>query len=132
MEKRTQFYEMLETSEDANTVCQFPIEDFCPGKAKGKKQLMIVYILLYQLHRYHMATQTGAQPPPSIFMFAEGLPGTGKSQMLKTMRYIVRLVRDSNMSELTSAPTGIAASLISATTHCHSSCYIPTGKEERI
>jgi PIF1 helicase. len=89
---------------------------------------MIVYILLYQLYRYHMATLTGAQPPPSIFMFAEGLPGTGKSQMLKTMRNIVRLVRDSNTSELTSAPTGVAASLISATTHCHS-CYIPTGKE---
>jgi hypothetical protein len=36
MEKRTQFYEMLETSEDANTVCQFPIEDFCPEKLRGE------------------------------------------------------------------------------------------------
>jgi PIF1 helicase. len=89
---------------------------------------MIVYILLYQLYRYHVATHTGAATPPSIFMFAEGLPGTGKSRILKTMRNIVRLVRNSNKSELTSAPTGVAASLINATTHCRS-CYIPTGKD---
>jgi hypothetical protein len=128
VEERVQFYETMESTDDSDTVCQFPIQDFCPENAKGKKQVMIVYILLYQLYRYHVATQSGSPTPPSIFMFAEGLPGTGKSRMLKTMRNIVRLVRNSNTSELTSAPTGVAASLINATTHCRS-CYIPTGKD---
>jgi PIF1 helicase. len=122
-------YETLESHNDNHrTVCQFPLEEFCPEKAKGKKQKLIIYILLFQLYRYHLAKRNGEPTPPSIFMFAEGLPGTGKSRMLKTMRNIVRLVKDSNYSELTSAPTGVAASLIEGTTHCRS-CSIPTGKE---
>jgi hypothetical protein len=130
MEKRTWFYDERDSIEHSSNapVTLFQIDEFSPEHAKGKKQKMIIYLLLYQLYRYEISAASFLPTPPSIFLFAEGLPGTGKSRMLKTMRNIVRSVKRNNYAELTSAPTGVAASLIDATTHCRS-CYLPTGKD---
>jgi PIF1 helicase. len=118
----------------------FDEEIFRPENAKGSKQRMIVFMLLYQQYQFHkwktqvshLGTSTTAEPtdnppPPSIFLLVEGKAGSGKSFILKTLRNITRAIMKSNLAELTSAPTGVAGSLINASTHC---CVasIPTGK----
>lgn len=118
----------------------FDEEIFRPENAKGSKQRMIVFMLLYQHYQFHkwktqvshLGTSTTAEPtdtppPPSIFLLVEGKPGSGKSFILKTLRNITRAIMKSNLAELTSAPTGVAGSLINASTHCRVAS-IPTGK----
>lgn len=69
-----------------------------------------------------------ASPPPSIFLLVEGKPGSGKSFILKTLWNITRAIMKFNNAELTSAPTGVAGSLINASTHCRVAS-LPTGKD---
>jgi hypothetical protein len=112
---------------------------FRPENARGRKQKLIVFMLLYQHYKFHKFQEefqnwsqrpgTGPHlPPPSIFLLVEGKPGSGKSFILKTLRNITRIIMKSNRAELTSAPTGVAGSLINASTHCRVAS-IPTGKE---
>jgi hypothetical protein len=125
------------TSEDLEL---FDEHIFRPENARGAKQRIIVYMLLFQHYRYFCWKEQCANntnnnvihntplPPPSIFLLVEGKPGSGKSFILKTLRNISRVIMKSNKAELTSAPTGVAGSLINASTHCRVAS-IPTGKE---
>jgi PIF1 helicase. len=142
IEQRDIFYQdrcatMLE--DDSNSILQLFDEGvFRPENAKGTKQKTIVFMLLYQHYMHHMWTEQVKNhnplngppppPPPSIFLFVEGKPGSGKSFILKTLRNISRKVMNSNSAEITSAPTGVAGSLINASTHCRVAS-LPTGKE---
>ena len=65
--------------------------------------------------------------PPSLFTVIEGIPGTWKYFVLKTIRNITRQLTNSNNADMESSPTGVAAALIYGTAHCRCN-YIPVGK----
>jgi len=145
LNERQQFYQercaaMLRKDRDED-VELFDEHIFRPENARGRKQKLIVFMLLYQHYKFHKFQEESLnlnvlpgeeighhQPPPSMFLLVEGKPGSGKSFILKTLRNITRVIMNSNCAELTSAPTGVAGSLINASTHCRVAS-LPTGKE---
>jgi hypothetical protein len=125
---------------DTTEVELFDEDKFRPENARGRKQKMIIFMLLYQHFVYEqwkelvnadgsaVQQQDKPSPPPCIFLLVEGKPGSGKSFVLNTLRNISRAITKSNHGELTSAPTGVAGSLINASTHCRVAS-IPTGRD---
>ena len=101
---------------------------FNPEAQMTDAQQFIVNHHLYHLREWHLyySEQTDT-PPPSQLILVEGLPGVGKSFMIKVIRNITRLYYNRNNAELVSAPTGAAASIIAGKTH-HRNLAIPTGK----
>ena len=61
-------------------------------------------------------------------MWVEGLAGIGKTFVIQSLRHTPRNVKGRNSSDLTSAPTGCAAKILSAKTYCRSS-DLPTGSK---
>ena len=66
--------------------------------------------------------------PENFLVTVEGLPGTGKTFVIKTIRNITRKLHSSNMSDMATTPTGCAADLIGGSTH-YRACKIPVGKQ---
>ena len=99
-----------------------------PENCKTDAQKLLIYHHIYH-HYLLFKHKTGVidHPPPSQHVFVEGLPGTGKSFITKTLRNITRKLWKSNRSDMASAPTGCAAALIEGSTHCRCSS-IPVGK----
>ena len=67
--------------------------------------------------------------PKSQAILVEGLPGVGKSFIIKIIRNITRLYHNRNDADLVSAPTGAAASIIGGKTH-HRNLSIPAGGKQ--
>ena len=59
--------------------------------------------------------------PPCENLFVEGVAGSGKTFVILTERNITIAVERRNSSEIASAPTGCAASIIRAKTNCRAS-----------
>ena len=66
--------------------------------------------------------------PDSQNIYVEGLPGTGKTFIIKTLRNMIRKIHKSNHCDIASAPTGCAAALINGSTHARS-MSLPVGKK---
>ena len=66
-------------------------------------------------------------PPPSQTVFVEGLPGVGKTFLIRTLRNITKIITNRNDSVMASAPTGCAASMIDGSTH-NRQLGVPCGK----
>mmetsp|Transcript_10254 Transcript_10254/g.15492 ORF Transcript_10254/g.15492 Transcript_10254/m.15492 type:complete len:241 (+) Transcript_10254:654-1376(+) len=123
-----------------------PLELFDPDQCKPEnaktdaQKLIIFHHLfsqwkLYQfktaktLHEQDPVTHPPPPPrPPDQHLLIEGLPGTGKTFIIKTIRNMTRKIHKSNRADLACAPTGCAASLIDGSTTCRS-FSIPTGKK---
>ena len=85
-----------------------------PENCKSEyQQLIVCHHLLrhYELEKYQ-EDQTNKTCPPCAFVLVEGLPGVGKTFVTKTLQNITRKVCNSNGAEMSSDPTGCAASLI--------------------
>jgi hypothetical protein len=110
-----------------------------PENAKTEAQKDIIFHHLYShymLKKFEMDTQAAQhepgpmQPiprPPCQHVLVEGLPGTGKTFIILTLRNITRQIYKNNLSDMASAPTGCAAALIYGSTICRN-YSIPTGK----
>jgi hypothetical protein len=110
-----------------------------PENAKTEGQKCIIYHHLYShymLKKFETdrlaAEQDGGHThpivrPPCQHVLIEGLPGTGKTFVILTMRNITRQIHKHELSDMASAPTGSAAALIHGSTICRN-CSIPTGK----
>jgi hypothetical protein len=98
-----------------------------PENCKGSAQKFLIYEHIYYHYQIELY-KTGQleNQPPSLFTLVEGKPGTGKTFVTKTLRNITRKITGRNSSDMASAPTGCAASLIEGTTHCRC-CSIPVG-----
>ena len=102
---------------------------FRPKKARGEEHTLIVYQHLLFQYRRQKWIDDGykyADIPLQEFLWVEGLDGVGKTFIIQLMRNITRNIEGRNSSDLTSAPTGCAAKILSAKTHCRSS-DVPTG-----
>ncbi len=107
----------------------FDEDVYRPENCRGEDQVFLIYhhlLVQYQIHLF----QNGEieNRPPCAFVLVEGLPGTGKSFVTKTLRNITRKIHGRNSADMASAPTGCAASLIGGSTHCRCS-HIPTGRK---
>ena len=105
-----------------------------PENCKGVEQTFLIFQHLYcqydwcQYKEQQQVNPALQAPPPSIFCFVEGLPGTGKSFVTKTISNITRKLHKRNNADMKSAPTGCAGALIGGSTHCRCN-GIPTGKK---
>lgn len=100
-----------------------------PENCRGRDQTFLIYhhlLVHYQMDLFKRGEIQNR--PPSAFVLVEGLPGTGKSFVTKTLRNITRKIYGRNSADMASAPTGCAASLIGGSTHCRCS-NIPTGRK---
>ncbi len=61
-------------------------------------------------------------------IYDKGLPGTGKTFIINTLRNIVKIIYRSNVADAASAPIGCAAALIDGSTHARM-MKIPIGRE---
>ena len=108
----------------------FNEKKYNPTKALNDDQKFLIYHNLY----YHYLWQRHGEdrrtpPPPTQLVKIEGLPGVGKSFVIMCLRNIARRIKNSNLADLTSAPTGAASFLISAPTH-YRLYSLPTGKKD--
>ena len=67
--------------------------------------------------------------PDSQNIYVEGLPGTGKTFIIKTLRNMIRKIHKSNHCDIASAPTGCATALINGSTHARS-MSLPVEKKQ--
>lgn len=102
---------------------------FRPENASTKAQKFLAF---HHLHHHYLTHQyeTGQreEPPPMQNVFVEGLPGVGKTFVIRTVSNMTKVIKGRNDSVMVSAPTGCAASLIDGSTH-NRSLTIPVGKE---
>lgn len=113
----------------------FDVHQYKPENARGKAQKLLVGALLYQLHEWahHLSDplRTRAQPgtpPPSLFMYVQGNPGSGKTYTQRTMLNIIRQVFRSMDFDMAMAPTGCAASLVNGRTS-YRALMLPVGRK---
>jgi hypothetical protein len=67
------------------------------------------------LYQYRNGIIIDLQPMQTIYV--EGLPGTGKTFIINTLRNIVKIIYRSNVADAASAPTECTAALIEGSTH---------------
>ena len=122
--------EILLNSSRNDTLQLFDTDMFKPENARTTEQRFIIYHHLYHLYswkQYLESNDPECVPPLQSYTLIEGLPGTGKTFVIKTLRNMTRLIFRNNNADMASAPTGCAASLFNGSTHNHC-CDIPTGK----
>jgi hypothetical protein len=86
-----------------------------PENARGLSQQLLVYGVIYQLYQWHLFREResqGAAPPPSLFFYVQGNPGSGKTFTQRTQINTVRRYFGEMEREQAMAPTGTAASLL--------------------
>ena len=120
--------EILNSNDDELQL--FDTEMFKPENARTSEQRFIIFHHMHNLYlwkQYLDANDTESEPPVQSYTLIEGLPGTGKTFVIKTLRNMTRKVFKNKNSDMASAPTGCAASLFNGSTH-NRCCDIPTGK----
>jgi hypothetical protein len=108
----------------------FETDMFKPENARTTEQRFIIYHHMYNLYRWKQYLESNdpeCVPPLQSYTLIEGLPGTGKTFVIKTLRNMTRQIFKNNNADMASAPTGCAASLFNGSTH-NRCCDIPTGK----
>eukprot|EP00984_Skeletonema_dohrnii_P031047 scaffold23084_cov153-Skeletonema_dohrnii-CCMP3373.AAC.2 len=113
-----------------------------PENTRSEAQQLIIYHHLYsqwKLYQFETAKALHEQDPeahppppprpPDQHLLIEGLPGTGKTFIIKTIRNMTRKIHKSNRADIAVAPTGCAASHIHGSTTCRT-FFIPTGKKQ--
>ena len=108
----------------------FNVDIFKPENARTNEQKFIIYYHLYNLYvwkEYFDTNNPELDPPLQSHLLVEGLPGTGKTFVIKTIRNMTRQILQDNNADVASAPTGCAASHFSGSTH-NRCCDIPSGK----
>ena len=101
----------------------------CPENVNTDAQKILVYYQLYHQYRLEQFEKGEIEErSPCQFVRVEGLPGVGKTVVIKTLRNIVRIIKNTNKAEVASTPSGCSAALINGSTHV---CLmgIPTGKK---
>ena len=86
-----------------------------------EQQLIICQHLLFYYQKWQWEVEHQSSPeylPPCENLFVEGVAGSGKTFVILTERNITIAVERRNSSEIASAPTGCAASIIRAKTNC--------------
>ena len=103
-----------------------------PENARTDGQKFIIYHhlfyqwLLDQYDKGHLE-----QLPEMQNVLVEGLPGTGKTFVINTLRNMIRKMHKTNNCDIASAPTGCAAALINGSTHARSMA-LPVGKKANL
>ena len=100
-----------------------------PEKARTDGQRLIIYhylLCLKELIEYEETEdKSNLTRPPDQRVLVEGLPGTGKSWVIKTMRNIIRQLYGTNTADIASTPTGSSAALINGMTHYRAASITP-------
>ena len=101
----------------------------CPENVITDAPKFLVYHQLYhqsQLEQFEKGEIE--ERPPCQFMLVEGLPGVRKTFVIKTLRKIVRIIKNTNKGDAPSIPTGCLVALINGSMHV---CLmgIPIGKK---
>jgi hypothetical protein len=130
------YYKEANNATDTGFMLQEP-DKYKPENAKGFAQQFIIgsFLVLWKHWLAYFDQHSGQsnvdnpQPaPPSLFMYVQGNPGTGKSFVIGTVRNVVISISQSMSRCLTCAPTGCAASLINGKTVTRAA-KMPTGKK---
>ena len=116
---------------DNEPVKLFDIDNYHPRKAKSEEQKFLMHHHLYtqyvlKKYRENQGSGEPSELPPMQSVYIEGLPGVGKTHCILTIQNMTRVINNTNTADMSSAPTGCAASLIHASTNCRVG-YIPTG-----
>ena len=94
---------------------------FRPERAHPDEQKFIVFqhlLFHYRREQWKDLGEIEEDTHPSENVFAEGLPGTGKTFVIQTTRNISIAIKGHNSADMASAPTGCAASIILGNTNC--------------
>ena len=136
-----QYREAFYSSTANEVVMPFVLKEpnkYHPRKAQGQSQKAIVSLVLAHLKKwleYELDVETnglaGATllPPPSLQLYVQGNPGTGKTFVIRCCRNICRVLTKRMDRDIASAPTGCAASLIDGETTVRSA-KIPCSKKK--
>ena len=98
-----------------------------PRNAKSDEQRFLMHHHLYT--HYALKSYKDNQPsgevtlPPMQCVYIEGLPDTGKTYCIMTLRNMTCVICNTNAADMASAPTGCAASLIHGSTNCRVASY---------
>ena len=117
---------ILNNSLDTVDVQLHEQETYKPENCIGESQKFIIYHNLYYQYLYVKYCNGESNTVPNQqLIFVEGKPGTGKTFVVKTLRNMNRIIHNSNLLDLATAPTGCASALIDGSTHFRL-CKIPT------
>ena len=126
-------------STDDVTLQDFDPAVYTPANAKTEGQKLVLFhhlLTQYNLNGFEAAQAAHEEDPtqnalpvrpPCQHVLIEGLPGVGKSWIIKVIQAINYSIHKSKLAVVASAPTGCAAALIGGSTNARSS-FIPTGK----
>jgi hypothetical protein len=132
VELANSFYaeQMCTLSEDGQPLELFDDELHRPENAKTDGQKFIIYHHLFYQHMLQKFEAGDVDLPDMQNVYVEGLPGTGKTFVINTLRNMIRKIYKSNNRDIASAPTGCAAALINGSTHARS-MSLPVGKKAK-
>jgi hypothetical protein len=103
-----------------------------PENARTEGQKFIIYHHLFYQWLLTQYENGDIQDLPEMQnVYVEGLPGTGKTFVINTIRNMIRKIYKSNRRDAASAPTGCAAALINGSTHARS-MSLPVGKKAKL
>ena len=120
---------ILNDDENIDGITLFNEELYKPENWRGEAQKFIIFHYLYYQYCLHDFSNNRLNSlPKQQLIFVEGKPGTGKTFIVKTLRNINRIIYQSNLVDLASAPTGCASALIGGSTHFRV-CKIPVGSK---
>lgn len=125
-----QFYEQQMTEFNENEPVNFFNEELHrPENAKTSGQKFLIYHQLYWQYQMWLYKRGEIHTLPQMqTVYLEGLPGTGKTFVINTIRNIVKSITKSNHADAAVAPTGCAASLIEGSTMARF-FSLPVGKK---
>ena len=99
-----------------------------PENSITESQINVIFNHIYQHYLFHISKDKD-ESPASMTVKIQGLPGTGKTFIVNTIRNIDINLNSTLLSYTCCTPTGCAASLINKTTY-HQLFNVPIGKSQ--